>query len=149
MSAFWRVKSARKRAQSVRDSPFLRVQTTRDSFLRRMREENRSIARRVPPPRERALPRKTRETGRRRTIVKIYDDTKGFEIAVPSVRFRVRGRSLFFCRFRRRFFYAYSRVLLLFRVLLRVLLRVGFGDRSFVGRAVFARNAARFEFSVF
>jgi hypothetical protein len=115
-----------------------------------MREENRSIARRVPPPRERALPRKTRETGRRRTIVKIYDDTRGFEIAVPmSVRFRVRGRSLFFCRFRRRFFYAYSRVLLLFRVLLRVLLRVGFGDRSFVGRAVFARNAARFEFSVF
>lgn len=146
MSAFWRVKSARKRAQSVRDSPFLRVQTTRDSFLRRMREENRSIARRVPPPRERALPRKTRETGRRRTIVKIYDDdTKGFEIVVPSVRFCVRGRSLF-CRFRRRFFYAYSqRVLLL---LFRVLLRVGFGDRSFVGRAVFVRNA-RFEFSVF
>ena len=102
-----------------------------------------------PHPRERALPRKTRETGRRRTIVKIYDDTKGFEIAVPSVRFRVRGRSLFFCRFRRRFFYAYSRVLLLFRVLLRVLLRVGFGDRSFVGRAVSSRANARFEFSVF
>ena len=112
-----------------------------------MREENRSIARRVPPPRERALPRKTRETGRRRTIVKIYDDdTKGFEIAVPSVRFRVRGRSLFFCRFRRRFFYAYSQRV--FLLLFRVLLRVGFGDRSFVGRAVFARNA-RFEFSVF
>ena len=82
-------------------------------------------------------------------LLKYTTTTQGFEIAVPSVRFRVRGRSLFFCRFRRRFFYAYSRVLLLFRVLLRVLLRVGFGDRSFVGRAVFARNAARFEFSVF
>ena len=49
-----------------------------------------------------------------------------------------------FCRFLVVDFFIESRVVVVFRVLLRV----GFGDRSFVGRAC-SRARARFEFSVF
>ena len=74
VSALFSKRCAKTRAKRPR-RPNDRVQTTRDTFLRRMREETRSIARRVRPP---SRASRKHAWGRRRTIVKIYALVKRF-----------------------------------------------------------------------